>query len=99
MGKPVSTPAIIDLPADGQLVVPMEQLQQAGFAPGDRLVLSTAVPGQLYIHKAEVLLTQSELRESLKQLIQEAFRQSNYHSRDQIVALVREVRQEIANER
>lgn len=94
-----STPVLLEISADGQLVVPLEQLQQAGFAPGDRLVLSETSPGQLYLHKADVLPSAEDLRETVGRLIRETFQASGYTTREAVVALGREVRREIANER
>jgi hypothetical protein len=92
-------PALLEISADGQLVVPVEQLRQAGFVPGDRLVLSKTSPGQLYLHKVDILPGAEDLRETVGRLIRETFQASGYTTREAVVALGRAVRREIASER
>lgn len=71
----MSTPILLNIPADGRLILSSEQLRAAGFQPGDRLVLTPTKPGQLYLHKVEMLSSAVDLRESLRQLSQESFQQ------------------------
>lgn len=73
----------------------VEQLQQTGFVPGDRLVLSIPNPGQLYLHEADALPGPDDLRETVGRLIWEAFQVSGITTREAVVALGRDVRQEI----
>ncbi len=81
------------------LKLSIDQLQQAGLAPGDRLAIFAPAPGHLYLHKVDPLYATPLSHEALSQLMREAFEESGYKTRDQIVHLVREVRQEMADER
>ncbi len=98
MSRPVSPPMRLDIPDDGRLTLTPEQLQQMGFAPGDHLVVTSLMPGQLYIHKAETFPPPENWRETLSQMIQDAFHRHGYQSRAQVIALIREVRQEMADD-
>jgi hypothetical protein len=90
---------LLEISSRGYLKLPAEQLQQAGLAPGDHLIISAPAPGHLYLHKIDPLYAAPLSREALSQLMYEAFEQSGYKSREQIINLVREVRQDMANER
>lgn len=89
---------LFEVSAGGSLNLSPEQLQQAGLVPGDQVVISAPAPGHLYLHKIDPLYPASLSREALSQLMREAFEQSGYQTREQIVQLVREIRQEMANE-
>jgi tRNA G26 N,N-dimethylase Trm1 len=92
-------PTLLEISARGSLKLSAEQLQQAGLVPGDQLVISAPAPGHLYLHRIDPLYTGPLSHEALSQLMHEAFEQSGYKTREQIVNLVREVRQEMAKER
>lgn len=90
---------LLEISSRGYLKLTADQLQQAGLVPGDRIVVSAPAPGHLYLHKLDPLYAAPLSPKALSQLMQEAFGQSGYKTREQIVNLVREVRQEMANER
>ena len=90
---------VLNIPADGPIILSLESLQQAGFAPGDQVVLSMTTPGHLYLHKAETLPECDDLKSCLEQLIREAFPPEKFYDRTQVVAFLREVRREVADER
>ncbi len=90
---------LLEISSRGYLKLTTDQLQQAGLVPGDRLIVSAPAPGHLYLHKIDPLYAAPLSSKALSQLMQEAFGQSGYKTREQIVNLVREVRQEMANER
>lgn len=94
----MTTPLLLDVPTDGRLVLSPEQLKEAGFKPGDRLVLTTTKPGYLFLQKAAALPQGEDLRELLQQLIQESFREHGYADREEVITMIREVRQEMAND-
>jgi len=95
----VTSSIVLEVTDNDKLGVPLDILEQAGFTPGDRLVLSITAPGHIHLHKTDVALVGEALSRKLRQLIQQSFHQSGYYSREQIVALVREVRQELAAEK
>jgi hypothetical protein len=99
MSNVVETLSLLKVLPDGHLNLSVEQLQQAGFAPGDRLVISVPAAGHLYLHKIDPSRTKPLSREALSRLLRDAFEKSGYDTREKIVGLVREVRQEMANER
>ena len=94
----MNTQILLNISADGSVILPVEPLRQAGFEPGDQLILSIVTPGHLYLHKADALPQGGEGKDILRRLMQQAFQQQGYYQRAQIVTLMREVRQEIANE-
>jgi hypothetical protein len=99
MSNVVDTPSLLKVLPDGHLDLSVEQLQRAGFAPGDRLVISVPAAGHLYLHKIDPSQTKPLAREVLSQLLRDAFEKSGYDTREKVIDLVREVRQEMANER
>jgi hypothetical protein len=98
MSGTVENSTLLEVSSRGYLKLSAKQLQQAGLAPGDQLVVSAPAPGHLYLHKLDPIYTAPLSREALSQLMQDAFEQSGYKTREQIVSLVREVRQEMADE-
>ncbi|HMR67833.1 MAG TPA: hypothetical protein PKE64_27805 [Anaerolineae bacterium] len=94
----MSTPMVFNIPVDGPAILPSEFLQQAGIVPGDQVVVSIGISGHIYLHKADSLPQGSELKQTLHRLLQQALHQQGYYDRSQIVALIRETRQELANE-
>ena len=91
-------PVLIEILPDGHLNIPAEQLQQAGFTIGDQLVISALAPGHLYLHKFDPTQVELLSREDLSQLMKQAFSESGYSTREQIVNLVREVRKEMVDD-
>ena len=91
-------PIVFEILPDGRLTIPAEQLQQAGFTVGDQLVISAPAPGHLYLHKFDPMQDELLSREELSQLMKQAFRESGYTTREQIVGLVREVRKEMVGD-
>jgi hypothetical protein len=75
----MNAPILLNIPADGPVILPLEPLRRAGFVPGDQIVLSIAAPGHLYLHKADVLPTGPDLKNSLRRLIQNAFEQQGIY--------------------
>jgi hypothetical protein len=98
MGSATVEPTLLEILPDGHLNFSIEQLQQAGLAPGDHLLISAPAPGHLYLHKVD-LSAEPLSREALSRLVRDAFEQSGYGTREEVISLVREVRQEMADER
>ncbi|MBE7473780.1 MAG: hypothetical protein DPW09_41050 [Anaerolineae bacterium] len=96
MNNTTEDSVLLEVSSRGYLKLTADQLQQAGLAPGDRLVVSAPAPGHLYLHKLDPLYAAPLSPKALSQLMREAFEQSGYKTREQIVNLVREVRQEMA---
>lgn len=94
----MNAPILLNIPADGPAILPSETLHQAGFAPGDQLVMSIVSPGHLYLHKAETLPAGSDLKNTLHQLIQDAFEKEGIYDRTEIVTFIREARREMTDE-
>ena len=98
MSSAAAEPTLLEILPDGQLSFSIEQLRQAGLAPGDHLLISAPAPGHLYLHKVD-LGAEPLSREALSWLVRDAFDQSGYDTRDKVLTLIREVRQEMADER
>lgn len=98
MSSATTEPTLLEVLPDGHLSLSIEQLQQADLAPGDHLLISTPAPGHLYLHKID-LRAEPLPREALSQLRRDAFAQNSYDTRDKVLKLIREVRQEMADER
>jgi bifunctional DNA-binding transcriptional regulator/antitoxin component of YhaV-PrlF toxin-antitoxin module len=86
----------LTIPTDGALVLPIEQLQQIGFAPGDQLVMFVTQPGQVYLQRIEF---KPPSKTVLHQQIQHAFQKNGYNNREEVINLIRDVKREIADER
>ena len=94
----MNAPILLNIPADGPTILPPETLHQAGFAPGDQLVMSIISPGHLYLHKADTLPAGPDLKNTLHQLIQDAFERQGIYDRTEIVTFIREARREMTDE-
>ncbi|OQY46411.1 MAG: hypothetical protein B6242_08085 [Anaerolineaceae bacterium 4572_78] len=89
-------PILANISQEGYLQFSAEQLHQLGLQKGDNIVLSVITPGQVMVQKIQRTLPPS--KEALNHLIRQAFHSEGYHSREQIVDLMRQVRREIASE-
>ncbi len=87
---------ILQVGADGQLALRGTLLSPAGLHDGDRVLVLSPRPGLIYLHKVN---GQEPLpREELSALMRDAFTSSGYTSREQVLALVREAKCELAQE-
>ncbi|MEM7028463.1 MAG: hypothetical protein AAF629_02635 [Chloroflexota bacterium] len=90
---------ILIVQTDGQLCLTAEDLGRAGFVPGDRLMVSSTATGQLFLRKVDAENSPSISRMELNQLLKEAFGEIQYKQREQVINLIREVRQEMVDDR
>ena len=90
-------PIAVQVSENGDLTVSREQTAALGLMEGQRLLLLPYLPNQFLLLKIDV---PDELSaEQVGQMMHQAFQQSGYTSRDQIIRLVREVKQEMAQDR
>ncbi len=94
--EPMAEQAILQVGAGGQLALRGTLLALAGLHDGDRVVVSSPRPGVVYLRKVNGQEPPS--RAQLSAMMREAFQNSGYTSREQVLTLVREAKQELAQE-
>ena len=89
-------PIAVQVSESGDLTVSREQTAALGLWEGQRLLLLPYQPNQFLLLKID--LPDELSPEQVGQMMRQTFQQSGYSSRDQIIHLVREVKQEMAQE-
>jgi len=87
---------IIQIKAGGQLALNPDLLSSADLTEGDYVFVLPLKPGVIYLHK--VASPDPLSREDLSALMRTAFEQSGYTTREQVLTLVRESKNELAEE-
>jgi hypothetical protein len=89
-------PIAIQVSDNGDLTISRAQVAALGLREGERLLLIPVQPDQFLLLKIDV---PDEISvEQVGQMMRHAFHQTGYTSRDQIIHLVREVKQDMAQE-
>ena len=89
-------PIAVQVSENGDLTVSREQTAALGLREGEHLLLLPIQPNQFLLLKIDVPDEVSV--EQVGQMMRQAFHQAGYTNRDQIIRLVREVKQELAQD-
>ena len=89
-------PIAVQVSENGDLTVSREQTAALGLRKGERLLLLPIQPNQFLLLKIDVPDEISP--EQVGHIMRQAFQQTGYTSRDQIIRLVRDVKQEMSQE-
>jgi hypothetical protein len=89
-------PTIVQVDKQGKLVLSNTVLSLADLREGDELLILSPGPGQLCLYRTNAPEPLS--REELGALMRETFQDSGYTTREHVLNLVRETKQELAEE-
>lgn len=89
-------PQVVQIGANGRLTLDRSTLHAAGLHEGEHVLLLTSNSGALYLHKITAPPTIS--REELSRIMRLAFEEEGYTNREKVLSLLREVREELAEE-
>ncbi len=95
-GEILVQPMLTEIEPGGRLVLSQVFLSSAGLREGDHVILFPINPGQLYLYKVAAPRPLSP--DELRALIRDTFARSGYTTREQVLSLVREAKQELAQE-